>query len=469
VLGCPNFAGIRETRPEGASGFPGKSDKSHGFCGVHVRSEDLVHFCPPGRLIIGAGSRAQLPALVAHLGYRHGVLVTDTFFAAQTPWVREYVDGAAEHGVRTVVFDGGKPDPTTTLCDQATQSLREVLRGEVPDHVIALGGGSNIDLAKALCLTLPEGKAIKTFVGLLSSAQRPLPMFAMPTTAGTGSEATPGAILVDPLNSTKVAVMDNSLRPLVALIDPELTYTCPPNVTADAGLDALTHAIESYLTMDSASFDREGHPDPGYSGRSSLTMLFAREAIALCARYLERSYQNAADTEARTGMCYASIYAALSYGSAGLNAVHGVAYAVAGLTHRSHGTTNAVILPYALGALAKTRQAELAEIARIFGISGEDQSETVTALCDAIRRLVGRLGIPTDLCALGVEESSLADITRDALAISRLAKAFPVEDIQTAYGAIVRRAWRGEIAQPSRSANTENHRTVASHSLGGVP
>ncbi len=316
-----------------------------------MRPEDLVHFCPPGRLIIGCGARHQLPELLARLGYRRGVLVTDSFFTGHTPWVGEYREAARRHGIDTLVYDGGLPDPTTTLCDEATASVRERLAGAAPDHVIALGGGSNIDLAKALSLTLPEGRPIAAFTGDIGGC-RPLPLIALPTTAGTGSEATPGAILLDPANATKIAVMDNELRPRIALIDPEFTYTCPPRVTADAGIDAFTHAIESFLTLDSARFERGGNPDPGYTGRSALTMLFARESMRLCFAWMERAYQHGDDTEARIGMAYASLYAALSYGSAGLNAVHGIAYAVAGQTHKSHGSTNAVMLPYVLDACA---------------------------------------------------------------------------------------------------------------------
>ena len=410
-----------------------------------MRSNDQIHFCPPARVILGCGSRAQLPALLARLGYRSGVLVTDTFFSVQTPWVREYVEAAAALGITTVVYDGGKPDPTTTLCDDATLVIRAQL-GAVPlDHVIALGGGSNIDLAKALCLTIPDGHPVKNFIGALPAAPQALPLIALPTTAGTGSEATPGAILIDPANATKVAVMDNALRPVIALIDPEFTYTCPPRVTADSGLDALTHAIESYLTLDSFDFDRSGHPDPGYSGRSSLTMMFAHEAIKLCAQYLMRTYHDGRDTEARIGMAYASHYAALSYGGAGLNAVHGIAYAVAGLTHQSHGSTNAVMLPYVLDALRQVRQQELLEVARLFGLDIKDEESAVRALPLLLRDLVAQLGIPTTLQAFGISRQQLPALTADALAVTRLANAFPVPDVAATYGRIVERAWDGRL------------------------
>src|SRR5690606_20100198 len=122
--------------------------------GATMRTEDLIHLCAPGRLISGNGSRHQLPHLLARLGYRSGVLVTDAFFAEKTPCVKEYTEAAERLGISTIVYAGGLPDPTTGLCDEATAVLRDQLGGKQPDHVIALGGGSNIDLAKALTLTL---------------------------------------------------------------------------------------------------------------------------------------------------------------------------------------------------------------------------------------------------------------------------------------------------------------------------
>lgn len=420
-----------------------------------MRVEDLVYFCAPARLIVGAGSRAQLPALLKRLGHRRGLIVTDTFFTRGTPWVDELVSGAAEQGVELIVYDGGLPDPTTTLCDRATAAVRDRIGNQSLDLVIALGGGSNIDLAKALCLTLPDGKPVGTFMGRIEAQTPILPLVALPTTAGTGSEATPGAILVDPENATKVAVMDNRLRPAVALIDPEFTYTCPPRVTADAGIDALTHAIESYVTRDSAGFDRGGEPDPGYSGRNALTMLFAHESIRLCSQFLVRSYRHGDDKEARIGMSYASLYAALSYGSAGLNAVHGIAYAVASFTHQSHGTTNAVMLPYVLDALREVRRDELLAVARLFGIATPDQDTAVAQLPVVMRDLVQALGIPTTLQDCGIAQDDLDKLTSDALAVTRLAKAFPVPDMSARYAAIVRNAWAGTLAAEAQAEDAK--------------
>lgn len=406
--------------------------------------EDHLFFCAPNRLIIKEGARHDLAPLLEKLGHRNGVLITDKYFTEHTPWVNEYVCAAEKYGVTTHVYSGGKPDPSTTLCDQATEDILSVMGDRDIDHVIALGGGSNMDLAKALSLTLRSKKPVARYMDGIGN-DTPLPFIAMPTTSGTASEITPGAILLDPGNATKIALMDNRLRPFIALVDPEFTYTCPPRVTADAGIDALIHAVESYVTMDSNVFDRNNNPDPGYSGRTYLTRIFAREAITLCARHLKLAYLDGTDTQARVGMSHASVLAGLSYGSAGLNAVHGIAYSIAGLTHKTHGSTNAVIFPYVLYELRHTRAQELTDIAHIFGISGRGQN-MILSLVQAFKQLVGDLGIPDNLKDFGIDQAQLPQLYEDAMAVTRLRNAFPVPDPAISYRRIITNAWAGEFS-----------------------
>ncbi|AHG65115.1 iron-containing alcohol dehydrogenase [Advenella mimigardefordensis] len=406
--------------------------------------DDHLFFCAPSRLIIREGARHDLPALLAKLGYHNGILVTDHYFAEHTPWVNEYVQAARQCGINTFVYSGGEPDPSTTLCDQATRQILAQTKGQTPDHVIALGGGSNMDLAKALTLTLRSNKPVACYKDGIGEDE-PLPFIAMPTTSGTASEVTPGAILIDPDNATKIALMDNRLRPFIALVDPAFTYTCPPRVTADAGIDALIHAIESYVTMDSKQFERNNNPDPGYSGRTHLSQMFARESMILCARHLRQAYQNGADTQARIGMSYASVFAGLSYGSAGLNAVHGIAYSIAGLTHETHGRTNAVILPYVLYELRDARAQELKDIAAIFGAT-ESGQDTILQLAQKLQTLVSELGIPNNLKDFGIKESDLPRLYTDAMDVTRLRNAFPVPDTSASYLRIIANAWAGDFS-----------------------
>jgi alcohol dehydrogenase class IV len=406
---------------------------------------DRMFWSVPARILAGWGSRAELAPLLKRRGYKAALIVTDRFFSEQTPLVTQMRAALAAQDIDSLVFDGGIPDPTVEVCLQAQEAVKAKGWSERVDHVIALGGGSNIDLAKVLTLTLKYGGKPQDYVGEGRNQGAPLPLVAIPTTAGTGSEITPGAILVDSASATKVAVMANDLRPDIAVIDAELTVSCPPRVTADAGLDALTHAIESYFTQDSVSFDRGGDPDPVYSGRNHLTQMFAAESIRLCFEHLPTAYAQGSDRPAREGMAAASLYAALSYGSAGLNAVHGLAYALAGLTHATHGSTNAVYLPYVMDALLTARRDDLVQIARLAGETGADPDALARRAVIRTRDLVADCGVPTTLAGFGVKESDLPDLIRNGLGVTRLTKAFPIQPADEAYARIVRNAYAGVL------------------------
>lgn len=401
-----------------------------------------IHFCCPSRIVFGPGVRRELPALLRHLGLMSAVLVTDRFFAAPGRPGAELAEAVREAGIECTVFDGCQPDPSLALCDVATGALSGHAQ---PQCVLALGGGSNIDLAKVLTLTLVSGAAAASYVGIPSLPHEPLPLIALPTTSGTASELTPGAILVAGDKQTKVAVMDNKLRAQLAVIDPELTVSCPPRVTADAGVDALAHAIESYMTLDASQFDREGHPDPGYSGRNPLTRMFARESIRLCFAHLQQAHAEPGNMTARSGMALASLYAGLSYGSAGLHGVHALAYGLAALTHETHGTTNAAVLPYVMAELARERVDELCDIARMAGVYSDSMSTPAGALAAAryVRTLIASVGLPTDLRSMGVTHDQLPNLAEAGLGVRRLTKAFPAADVPARYAAIVRAALLG--------------------------
>lgn len=391
---------------------PVRSRRTHV---VNLMAENPISLCSPPRVLCADGARSRISPFCRHQGWRRALVDTDPWFTQHSPALREVLVGLRAEGISTTVFDGGEPDPSTTLVDEA-----------LPDHLIAWGGGSNIDLAKALSVTLSCGRPVGELVGHADWPSRPLPLVAVPTTAGAGSEITPGAILVLPNSATKVALMANALRPVLAVIDPELTWSSPPRVTADAGLDALTHAIESWLTCDAAAFDIGDEPDPSYSGRNELTVMFARNATALILRHLVTAFDHGQDRVARNGMARGSLYAAMSYATAELNAVHGLAYALSGLTHASHGSANAVLLPYVMDALVEVRREEFADVARLAG-----------AVC-------------TDMRSLGVTEDQLPRIIADGLAVKRLTKAWPGAPAAAAYERIVRAAYIGTLSDEER-------------------
>jgi alcohol dehydrogenase class IV len=409
-------------------------------------SSDKVFMAMPSRIIFGCGERAALPALVNKLGYRSALIVTDRFFSRDSGIIAELGASLEQARIGSVVFEGGQPDPSVALCAAALEWARAQAPAAPFDHIIAVGGGSNIDLAKALSVTLKFGGKAEDYVGEGRLPGKPMPLVAIPTTSGAGSEITPGAILIADQASAKVALMDNDLRPAIVVVDPELTLSCPPRVTADAGIDALTHAIESYLTCDSALFERGANADPGYSGRNHLTRIMAAESIRLCFASLPVAYRDGADLEARTAMAYGSLLAALSYGSAGLNAVHALAYALANLTHATHGSTNAVFLPYVMDSLVPLREADLAQIGRLAGLQG-DQAQLARAAIAHTRELVASLGIPPTLRACGIGEHQLETLVQGGLGVARLTKAFPIQPAQAAYRAIVRNAYDGTLSR----------------------
>lgn len=406
---------------------------------------DRLFYCAPSRILFGNGVRRDLAPLLAKQGFRHALIVTDRFFTEKSPIIDELRGLLREHGIAASVSAEGEPDPSVALCLKVQEQVRGSGDLERIDHLIAVGGGSNIDLAKVLSLTLKYGGAPEDYIGEGKIPGKPLPLVAIPTTSGTGSEITAGAILVKHDSDTKVAVMANDLRPVVAMIDPELTLSCPPRVTGDAGLDALTHAIESYLTVDSPQFDRQGEADPAYTGRNAMTMMFAAESIRLCFRHLPTAMRDGADLEARTGMAYGSLFAGLSYASAGLNGVHALAYALAGLTHATHGSTNAVFLPYVMDALRPVRQAELAEIARMAGETGTDEAALARRAVERTRDLVEMVGIPTTLPGFGVREDQIELLARNGVAVARLTKAFPIQPADAVYRRIVANAFSGTL------------------------
>ncbi len=406
---------------------------------------DQLFWAVPPRIVGGWGSRRQLAPLLQARRLGAALIVTDEFFSKHTPHVDELQHDLKTHGIDSLVFDGGLPDPSVDLCLEAQRAVGAGgWQGRI-DHDIALGGGSNMDLAKILTLTLKFGGEPGDYVGEGRIVDDPLPLVAIPTTAGTGSEITAGAILMDSRSATKVAVMANDLRPRIALIDPELTLSCPPKVTAEAGLDALTHAIESYLTQDATEFDRGGSPDPAYTGRNPITRMFAAEGMRLCFRHLATAYAEGSDREAREGMAAGSLYAALSYATAGLNAVHGLAYALAGLTHASHGSTNAVFLPYLMDSLRDARQGELAEVARLAGERGGSDADLARRAVVRVRELVAAVGIPTTLGGFGVTEADLPGLVENGVAVVRLTKAFPIQPAAPVYERIVENAYAGRL------------------------
>jgi alcohol dehydrogenase class IV len=302
--------------------------------------------------------------------------------------------------------------------------------------VLGLGGGSNMDLAKITAAVLTHGGSPRDYVGEFKIPGAILPLICLPTTAGTGSEVSAASVLTDTDNKIKVGVLSNYLRPRVAIVDPLLTVTCPPKITADSGIDALTHAIEAYTAVDNADFPIPPGERSVYQGRHPLTDALATKAISLIGANLRRAVRNGDNLEAREGMALAATLAGLAFSNVGVAAVHALEYPVGGATHCSHGAGNGLLLPFVMRFNLPVRQAEFATIARLLGedVTGLDGPAAAERAIQAVEQLRADIGIPLRLRDLGVRKDQLRPFAEKAFAIKRILRVNPrpvtVEDLE---------------------------------------
>ncbi len=279
-------------------------------------------------------------------------------------------------GVEYVVYDGTQPNPSIENIEEA----RQLFIDNDCQGVIAFGGGSPMDCAKAAAARVTNPKIpVKKMRGVLKLRHKLPPLFAVPTTAGTGSEVTLAAVVTDTATHEKNAINDPRLRPKYAVLDPELTIGLPPHITSTTGMDALTHAVEAYI------------------GRSNVksTRLYAEKATKMIFDNIETAYNNGKDIEARDAMLKASYYAGMAFTRAYVGYVHAIAHNLGGHYGIPHGLANAVILPYVLEYYGETAHKSLAKLAVIAGVktTGSDK-EKAEAFIEAIKTLNKNMNIP---------------------------------------------------------------------------
>src|SRR5262245_18138019 len=348
-------------------------------------------FHAAGQLLFGRNAARQLGDVAGRLGARRVLLVTDTVLvkAGVADRVRAPL---AEAGVMVETFDGGEPEPSLRAADACTAAARRFR----PDAVIGLGGGSNMDLAKITAVILAHGGTPRDYVGDDKIPGPVAHLICVPTTAGTGSEVSAASVLTDTENKMKVGVLGNYLRPRVAVVDPLLTVSCPPKVTADSGIDALTHAIEAYTAVDNATFPLPPGERSVYQGRHPLADALAEKAIALIGANLRRAVRDGNDHDAREGMTLGATLAGLAFSNVGVAAVHALEYPVGGATHCSHGAGNGLLLPFVMRFNLPARRKEFATIARLLGEdpTGLDEQAAAERAVAAVERLRADVGIP---------------------------------------------------------------------------
>lgn len=361
----------------------------------------------PRELLFGAGQRHALGSVAASLG-RRALVITDTRLAGDADFLM-LVRQLEEADIAVAVDSTTLPDVPVESAVQSAENARNF----APDLVIGIGGGSCLDMAKCVALLLAHGGRPQDYYGEHAVPGPVMPLIAIPTTAGTGSEVTPVAVLSDAERSLKVGISSPHLIPTVSICDPELTLSCPPALTAIAGADALTHALEALTAI-------RREPVPGiaqqrvFVGKNELSDQFALSAISLLWQGLEVACTNGGDGAAREKVMLGATLAGLAFGVAGTAAAHAIQYPVGALTHTAHGLGVACLMPYVMTWNAPVIHDELARIAQAAGLSGPED------VIPALASLFARIGIPSTLRDLGLEESRLTWVAEQSIGIARL-------------------------------------------------
>jgi alcohol dehydrogenase class IV len=394
-------------------------------------------FHSAGQLLFGRGATGQLADVVSGLNLKRLLLVTDSVLLRAG--VVEAVHGPlSEAGVTVELFTGGEPEPSLRAAFSAIAAGRDFR----PDAVLGLGGGSNMDLAKVTATVLTYGGTPGMYFGDGKVPGPIMPLLCVPTTAGTGSEVSAASVLTDTENQMKVAILSNHLRPRVAVVDPLLTVSCPANVTADSGIDALTHAVEAYTAVDNATFPLPPGERTVYQGKNPFGDMLAEKAIGLVGRFLKRAVKDGQDLEAREGMALAATLAGLAFSNVGVALVHALEYPVGGATHCSHGGGNGLLLPYVMRYNLPKRVPEFAAVARLLGedTAGLGEMEAAQRAITAVERLREEIGVPTRLGQLGVKAEQLRGFAEKAFAVKRILRVNPREVTVESLEGILREA-----------------------------
>jgi alcohol dehydrogenase class IV len=388
-------------------------------------------FHSAGQIVFGRHAAAQIGEIAAGLRARRALLVTDRALVA-AGLVTPLESSLEAKRINVKLFEGGEPEPSIRVA----LACHEVAQQFHPDVLVGLGGGSNMDLAKIVAVLLTHSGHPRDYIGEGKVPGPILPVIAIPTTAGTGSEVSGASVLTDEEQQLKVGVLSNHLRPSVALVDPLLTVSCPPKVTADSGIDALTHAVEALTAVDNADFPLSSGEFSMYQGRHLLGECLAEKAIQLITHHLAETVHNGQNLIAREKMHMGSLLAGLAFSNIGVALVHALEYPIGGAIHCSHGCGNGLLLPYVMEFNKPARLEALGRVADLMGIAvaGQTVEAAADAAIKAVRDLRCRIGVPDRLREIGVKEAQLSGFAEAAFGIKRMLRVNPrqatVQDLE---------------------------------------
>lgn len=352
-------------------------------------------FMPPVN-IIGENALADAVATLRGYGFKKGLIVTDKFLAT-SGMADEVIKLLNNVDIEAVVFDGTNPNPTTKNVADGLAILKE----NECDFVISLGGGSPHDCAKGIALCATNGDDISAFEGLDKTKNPQLPMVAINTTAGTASEMTRFCIITDEERHVKMAIVDKNSTPILSVNDPHMMKGMPKGLTAATGMDAMTHAVEAYIS----------------TAANPITDACALKAISLIVENLQAAVANGDDIAARDNMAYAQFLAGMAFNNASLGYVHAMAHQLGGMYDLPHGVCNAVLLPHVLDFNKSAAAARLKDVAKAMHIDVANMSdkEAADAAIAKIRELSASIDIPANLTLLNAKEEDIPLLAKNAL------------------------------------------------------
>ncbi|HHY27780.1 MAG TPA: iron-containing alcohol dehydrogenase [Desulfitobacterium dehalogenans] len=362
------------------------------YCRLYQRTLQLASYFLPWRkptLLEGENSLNKLPELISRKGIKKILIVTDQGISS-LGLMDSFLQGLAKEGVRYSVYDKTVPNPTL---DNIEEALKLYLEQQC-EGIVAFGGGSPMDCAKGVGARVANPhKSISQMKGVLKVRRKLPPLFAIPTTAGTGSEATLAAVVSDPRTREKYPVNDTALIPHYAVLDPLLTVGLPKNITSTTGLDALTHAVEAYIGRSNTQETRE----------------LSQKAVRLIFDNLYTAYSQGENVKARENMLKASYYAGLAFTRAYVGYIHALAHALGGFYGVPHGLANAVILPYVLEYYGEAVHERLAELADVLEMDSpaDANAKKATLFIEAIKELSEKMNIPQKIEVILVEDIPL--------------------------------------------------------------
>lgn len=354
-------------------------------------------FFMPQTSLMGSGCLADAGEQVKTLGFKKALIVTDKVLNIDVKLVDKLTAVLKKNGIDYAVFDETKPNPTVTNVNDGLK----MLKNSGCDFVISFGGGSPHDCAKGIALLATNGGDIRDYEGVNRSGKPQLPLIAVNTTAGTASEMTIFSIITDEERHIKMALVDKHMTPILAVNDPDLMIDMPASLTAATGMDALTHAVEAYVS----------------TAATPVTDACALHAIKLISQHLRNAVKNGKDMEARDKMAYAEYLAGMAFNNASLGYVHAMAHQLGGFYDLPHGVCNAILLPRVQEFNAAVVPGRLKDVADAMGITvaGLSDKEGASKAIEAIKKLSSDVNIPSGIAELGAKEVDLPILAENAL------------------------------------------------------